>query len=155
MFERFTDRARLVVVQAQEEARRLDHDRIGPEHILLGLIHDEVGGVAAKALKALGISVQAVRDRVEEIIGRGEQAPSGHIPFTPEAKQMFPLALEESRALGHNFIGTEHILLGLIRQGDTVPARALSELGADLDGTREQVIRLLDEYLREHGRGTG
>jgi ATP-dependent Clp protease ATP-binding subunit ClpC len=155
MFERFTDRARLVVVQAQEEARRLDHDHIGPEHILLGLIHDEVGGVAARALESLGISVQALRHRVEETVGRGEQAPSGHIPFTPEAKQVLSLALKESVALGHHYIGTEHILLGLIREGDAVAARVLSELGADLEAAREQVIRLLDEYRREHGRGTG
>ena len=155
MFERFTDRARLVVVQAQEEARRLHHDHIGPEHILLGLIHDDVGGVAAKAVESLGISRQAVRDRVEEIIGRGEQAPSGPIPFTPEAKEVLPLAPEESRALGHDYVGTEHILLGLMRKGDAVAARVLSELGADLDGARDQVIRLLDEYRRQHGRGVG
>jgi ATP-dependent Clp protease ATP-binding subunit ClpC len=155
MFERFTDRARLVVVQAQKEARRLDHDHVGPEHILLGLIDDEVGGVAAKALESLGISLQTVRHRVEETIGRGEQAPSGHIPFTPEAKEVLRQALEESGALGHHYIGTEHILLGLIRKGDAVAAGMLSELGADLDGTREQVIRLLDEYRREHERGTG
>jgi ATP-dependent Clp protease ATP-binding subunit ClpC len=155
MFERFTDRARRVVVKAQEEARRLDHDHIRPEHILLGLIDDEIGGVAAKALESLGISLQSVRDRVEEIIGRGEQAPSGHIPFTPEAKGILSLSLKESVALDHHYIGTEHILLGLIRQGDAVAAGVLSELGADLDGTREQVIRLLDEYRREHGRGTG
>jgi ATP-dependent Clp protease ATP-binding subunit ClpC len=153
MFERFTDRARRVVVQAQAEARRLEHDHIGPEHILLGLIDDGIGGVAAKALEALGISVEAVRRRVEDIIGRGERAPSGHIPFTPQAKGLLSLALEESRALGHDYIGTEHILLGLIRGGDDVAARVLAELGADLDGVREQVIRLLDEYRR--GQGTG
>jgi len=153
MFERFTDRARSVVVQAQDEARRLEHDHIGPEHILLGLVHDEVGGVGAKALEALGISLQSVRQRVEEIIGRGEQAPSGHIPFTPQAKGILSLALEESGAFGHHYIGTEHLLLGLIREGDDVAARVLSELGADLDGAREQVIRLLDEYRRSHGTG--
>jgi ATP-dependent Clp protease ATP-binding subunit ClpC len=155
MFERFTDRARLVVVQAQEEARRLDHDYVGPEHILLGLIHDEVGGLAAKALESLGISLQTVRHRVEEIIGRGEQAPSGHIPFTPQAKDMFPLAQQESQSLGHHYIGTEHILLGLIRQGDGVAAQVLLGLGADLDGARDQVIRLLDEYRRGQGHRTG
>jgi ATP-dependent Clp protease ATP-binding subunit ClpC len=153
MFERFTDRARSVVVQAQDEARRLEHDHIGPEHVLLALIHDGIGGVGAKALEALGISLQSVRQRVEEIIGRGEQAPSGHIPFTPQAKGILSLALEESGAFGHHYIGTEHLLLGLIRGGDDVAARVLSELGADLDGAREQVIRLLDEYRR--GRGTG
>jgi ATP-dependent Clp protease ATP-binding subunit ClpC len=155
MFERFTDRARLVLVQAQEEARRLDHGHIGPEHILLALIHDGVGGVAPRALEALGMSLQSVRQRVEAIIGRGEHAPSGHIPFTSQAKEVLPLALEESGALGHGYIGTEHILLGLIRRGDDVAARVLSELGADLDGAREQVIRLLDEYRRAQGSGTG
>jgi len=155
MFEQFTDRARKVVVQAQEEARRLDHDHIGPEHILLALIHDGIGGVAAKALESLGISLQSIRQRVEEVIGRGEQAPSGHIPFTPPAKEILRLALEESGALGHHYIGTEHLLLGLIRRGDDVAARVLSELGADLDGAREQVIRLLDEYRRRQGSGTG
>jgi len=155
MFERFTDRARKVVVQTQEEARRLDHDHVGPEHILLALIHDGIGGVAAGALETLGISVQSVRQRVEEIIGRGEQAPSGRIPFTSQAKEVLPLALEESGALGHDYVGTEHLLLGLIRRGDDVAARVLSELGADLDGTREQVIRLLDEYRRRQGSGTG
>jgi ATP-dependent Clp protease ATP-binding subunit ClpC len=153
MFERFTDRARLVVVRSQDEARRLDHDHTGPEHILLGLIHDDVGGVGAKALSALGISLQTVRHQVEEIIGRGEQAPSGRIPFTPRAKELLQLALQESRALGHHYIGTEHILLGLIRQGDAVPAQVLSGLGADLDGARQQVTRLLAEYRRAHGTG--
>jgi ATP-dependent Clp protease ATP-binding subunit ClpC len=153
MFERFTDRARMVVVQAQEEARRLEHDHVGPEHILLALIHDGVGGLGARALETLGISLQSVRQRVEEIIGRGEQAPSGRIPFTSQAKEVLPLALEESGTLGHHYIGTEHILLGLIRRGDDVAARVLSELGADLDGAREQVIRLLDEYRRGHGTG--
>jgi ATP-dependent Clp protease ATP-binding subunit ClpC len=155
MFERFTDRARLVVVQAQEEARRLDHDHVGPEHILLGLIHDEVGGMAAKALQSLGISLQAVRQRVEENAGRGEQAPPGRIRFTAQAKDVLPLAQQESRDLGHYYIGTEHLLLGLIREGDSVAARVLSGLGADLDRTREQVIRLLDEYRRGRGHQTG
>jgi ATP-dependent Clp protease ATP-binding subunit ClpC len=153
MFERYTDRARRVVVHAQDEARRLSHDHVGPEHILLGLIHDEVGGVGAKALEALGISLQAVRHQVEEIIGRGEQVPSGPIPFTSPAKALLPLVEQESRALGHHYIGTEHILLGLIRQGDTVPAQVLSGLGADLDGARDRVLRLLDEYRRGHGTG--
>jgi ATP-dependent Clp protease ATP-binding subunit ClpC len=144
MFEQFTDRARLVVVRSQDEARRLDHDHMGP---------DDVGGVGAKALEALRISLQAVRQQVEEITGRGEQAPSGRIPFTSEAKEVLGLAQQESRALGHHYVGTEHILLGLIRQGDTVPAQVLSGLGASLDGVREQVIRLLDEYRR--GLGTG
>jgi ATP-dependent Clp protease ATP-binding subunit ClpC len=155
MFERFTDRARRVVVRAQEEARMLDHDYVGTEHILLGLIHDSIGGLAARVLESLGIGLEAVRQRVEEAIGRGEQAPPGHIPFTPRAKKVLDLSLRESRALGHNYIGTEHILLGLIRQGDGVAAQVLSELGADLDGAREQVIRLLDEYRRKHGHQTG
>jgi ATP-dependent Clp protease ATP-binding subunit ClpC len=154
MFERFTDRARLVVVRAQEEARTLGHDYIGTEHILLGLVHDG-GGLAAKALESLGIDLEAVRQRVEEVTGRGEQARSGHIPFTPRAKRVLELALQESQSLGHDYIGTEHILLGLIRQGEGVAAQVLSELGADLDPAREQVIRLLDEYRRTHGHETG
>ena len=155
MFQRFTDRARRVVVRAQEEARRLDHSYLGTEHLLLGLIHESIGGVAAKALESLGIGQETVRQQVEEVTGRGEQAPSGHIPFTPQAKKVLELALQESRALGHNYIGTEHILLGLIREGDGVAAQVLSGLGVDLDGAREQVIRLLDEYRRKHGHQTG
>src|SRR3990170_2789791 len=116
MFERFTDRARRVVVLAQEEARMLNHNYIGTEHILLGLIH-EGEGVAAKALESLGISLEGVRQQVEEIIGQGQQAPSGHIPFTPRAKKVLELSLREALQLGHNYIGTEHILLGLIREG--------------------------------------
>ncbi len=154
MFERFTDRARRIVIRAQEEARMLDHDYVGPEHVLLGLI-DEGGGVAAKVLEALEIDPDAVRQRVQAVIGRGEQAPSGHIPFTPQAKELLRQALEESRALGHNYIGTEHILLSLIREGDGVAAQVLTELGADLNGARAQVIRLLDEYKRKHGHQTG
>jgi ATP-dependent Clp protease ATP-binding subunit ClpC len=155
MFERFTDRARRVVVQAQEEARTLDHHYLGPEHVLLALTHESIGGLAPKVLELLGISLDAVRQRVEEVTGRGNQEPSGHIPFTPQSKKVLELALQESRALGHNYIGTEHILLGLIRQSDGVAAQVLSELGADLDGAREQVIRLLDEYRRTHGHQTG
>ena len=144
MFERFTDRARRVVVLAQEEARMLNHNYIGTEHILLGLIH-EGEGVAAKALESLGISLEGVRSQVEEIIGQGQQAPSGHIPFTPRAKKVLELAFREARALGHDYIGTEHILLGLIREGDGVAAQVLVRLGADLNRAREQVIRLLQE----------
>jgi ATP-dependent Clp protease ATP-binding subunit ClpA len=143
MFERFTDRARRVVAQAQEEARRLDHGYIGTEHILLGLLH-EGQGVAARALESLGISLEAVRQQVEEIIGRGQQAPSGHIPFTPRAKKVLELSLRESQQLGHNYIGTEHILLGLLREGDGVAAQVLVKLGADLNRVRQQVIQLLD-----------
>jgi ATP-dependent Clp protease ATP-binding subunit ClpC len=155
MFQRFTDRARRVVVRAQEEARRLDHDYVGTEHVLLGLTHESIGGLAAGALKSLGIGLETVRQRVEEVTGRGEQTPSGHIPFTPQAKKVLELALQESRALGHNYVGTEHILLALIREGDGVAAHVLSDLGADLDGAREQVIRLLEEYQRKHGNQAG
>jgi ATP-dependent Clp protease ATP-binding subunit ClpC len=154
MFERFTDRARRVVVDAQEEARALDHSYIGTEHLLLGLIA-EGRGVGAKALEALGISSGTVRQQVEEAVGRGQHTPSGHIPFTPKAKKVLEESLRESVHLDHHYIGTEHILLGLIREGDGVAAQVLSGLGADLDRTREQVIRLLDEYRRQHGQGTG
>jgi ATP-dependent Clp protease ATP-binding subunit ClpC len=145
MFERFTDRARRVVVLAQEEARMLNHNYIGTEHILLGLIH-EGEGVAAKALESLGISLEAVRQQVEEIIGQGQQAPSGHIPFTPRAKKVLELSLREALQLGHNYIGTEHILLGLIREGEGVAAQVLMKLGADLPRVRQQVIQLLSGY---------
>jgi len=145
MFERFTDRARRVVVLAQEEARMLDHDYIGTEHILLGLIR-EGDGYAARSLESLGISLDAVRQQVQEIIGRGQQAPSGHIPFTPRAKKVLELSLRESLQLGHNYIGTEHMLLGLLREGDGVAAQVLVRLGADLDRVREQVIQLLHGY---------
>jgi ATP-dependent Clp protease ATP-binding subunit ClpC len=145
MFERFTDRARRVVVLAQQEARRLDHNYIGTEHILLGLIA-EGKGVAARALESLGISLAAVRQQVEEIIGRGQQTPSGHIPFTPRAKKVLELSLRESLQLGHDYIGTEHILLGLIREGDGVAAQVLVRLGADLNQVRQQVIQLLQGH---------
>ena len=145
MFERFTDRARRVVVLAQEEARLLNHNYIGTEHILLGLIH-EGEGVAAKALESLGISLEAVRNQVEEIIGQGGSSPSGHIPFTPRAKKVLELSLREALQLGHNYIGTEHILLGLIREGEGVAAQVLVKLGADLSRVRQQVIQLLSGY---------
>jgi ATP-dependent Clp protease ATP-binding subunit ClpC len=145
MFERFTDRARRVVVLAQEEARMLNHNYIGTEHILLGLIH-EGEGVAAKGLESLGISLDAVRAQVEEIIGQGQQAPSGHIPFTPRAKKVLELSLREALQLGHNYIGTEHILLGLIREGEGVAAQVLVKLGADLNRVRSTVIQLLSGY---------
>ena len=148
MFERFTDRARRVVVLAQEEARMLNHNYIGTEHILLGLIH-EGEGVAAKALESLGISLEAVRQQVEEIIGQGQEAPSGHIPFTPRAKKVLELSLRESRQLGHDYIGTEHILLGLIREGEGVAAQVLVKLGADLNRVRQQVIQLLHVHPGE------
>ncbi len=142
MFERFTDRARRVVVLAQQEARLLNHNYIGTEHILLGLIH-EGEGVAAKALESLGISLGAVRSQVEEIIGGGESSPSGHIPFTPRAKKVLELSLREALQIGHNYIGTEHILLGLIREGEGVAAQVLVSLGADLSRVRQRVVQLL------------
>jgi len=145
MFERFTDRARRVVVLAQEEARMLNHNYIGTEHILLGLIH-EGEGVAAKALESLNISLEAVRSQVEEIIGQGQAAPTGHIPFTPRAKKVLELSLREALQLGHNYIGTEHILLGLIREGEGVAAQVLQKLGADLGRVRQTVIQLLQGY---------
>jgi ATP-dependent Clp protease ATP-binding subunit ClpA len=148
MFERFTDRARRVVVLAQDEARLLEHDYVDTEHILLGLIH-EGQGVAAKALESLGISLQAVRAQTEEIIGQGQQAPSGRIPFTPSAKKVMELSLRESLQLSHKYIGTEHILLGLIREGDGVAAQVLVKLGADLNRVRQQVIILLHAYQGE------
>jgi ATP-dependent Clp protease ATP-binding subunit ClpC len=154
MFERFTDRARRVVVLAQEEARMLNHNYIGTEHILLGLIH-EGEGVAAKALEALGISLEGVRAQVEEIIGQGQQAPSGHIPFTPRAKKVLELSLREALQLGHNYIGTEHILLGLIREGEGVAAQVLVKLGADLNRVRQQVIQLLSGYQGKESAPSG
>ncbi|MCW2503171.1 MAG: ATP-dependent Clp protease ATP-binding protein [Actinomycetia bacterium] len=154
MFERFTDRARRVVVLAQEEARMLNHNYIGTEHILLGLIH-EGEGVAAKALESLGISLEGVRQQVEEIIGQGQQAPSGHIPFTPRAKKVLELSLREALQLGHNYIGTEHILLGLIRECEGVAAQVLVKLGADLNRVREQVIQLLSGYQGKEPAGSG
>ena len=153
MFERFTDRARRVVVLAQEEARLLNHNYIGTEHILLGLIH-EGEGVAAKALESLGISLEAVRNQVEEIIGQGGSSPSGHIPFTPRAKKVLELSLREALQLGHNYIGTEHILLGLIREGEGVAAQVLVKLGADLSRVRQQVIQLLSGYSGSSGSGS-
>ncbi len=145
MFERFTDRSRRVVVLAQEEARMLNHNTIGTEHLLLGLIH-EGEGVAARALESLGISLEAVRQQVEEVVGRGEEPPSGHIPFTARAKKVLELSLREAIQLGHDHIGTEHILLGLLREGDGVAAQVLVKLGTDLNRVRQQVIRLLHGY---------
>ena len=135
---------------AQEEARLLNHNYIGTEHILLGLIH-EGEGVAAKALESLGISLEAVRSQVEEIIGQGGSSPSGHIPFTPRAKKVLELSLREALQLGHNYIGTEHILLGLIREGEGVAAQVLVKLGADLSRVRQQVIQLLSGYSGPSG----
>jgi len=143
MFERFTDRARRVIVDAQNEARSLSHNYIGPEHILLGLIN-EGDGVGAKALEAMQISTDTVRGRIEEITGRGQAPPTtGHIPFTPRAKKVLELSLREALQLGHNYIGTEHILLGLIHEGDGVAAQVLVGLGVELDRTRQLVIQIL------------
>jgi hypothetical protein len=145
MFERFTNRARRAVVLAQEEARLLNHNYIGTEHLLLGLIH-EAEGVAAKALEALDVSLEAVRREVEEIIGQGESTPPGHIPFTPRAKKVLELSLREAKQLRCNYIGTEHILLGLVREGEGVAAKVLVKLGADLPRVRQQVTQLLSAY---------
>src|ERR1700732_2904198 len=154
MFERFTDRARRVVVLAQEEARMLNHNYMGTEHIRRGLLQ-EGEGVAAKALESLGISLEGVRSQVEEIIGQGQQAPSGHIPFTPRAKKVLELSLREALQLGHNYIGTEHILLGLIREGEGVAAQVLVRLGADLNRVRQQVIQLLHGYQGKEPAAAG
>jgi hypothetical protein len=145
MFERFTDRARRAVVLAQEEARMLNHGYIGTEHLLLGLVH-EGEGVAAKALETMGISLEKVRHEVEALIGEGKEPPSGHIPFTPRAKKVLELSLKEANQLGHNYIGTEHILLGVIREGHGVAAQVLVKLGAELNRVRQQVIQLLHNY---------
>jgi ATP-dependent Clp protease ATP-binding subunit ClpA len=145
MFERFTDRAKRVVVLAQEEARLLNHNYIGTEHLLLGLIH-EGEGVAATSLESLGFSLEAVRAQVEEIIGQGQSAPVGHIPFTPRVKKVLELSLREALQLGHNYIGTEHILLGLVREGEGVAAQVLVKLGADLARVRQQVVQVLSGY---------
>ena len=144
MFERFTDRARRVVVLSQEEARLLDHNYIGTEHILLGLIH-EGEGVAARALERMGINLGVVRGLVIEITGRGRKPSAGHIPFTPRSKEVFELSLREALQLGHDDLGTEHILVGLVREGEGVAARVLQEVGADLGTVRETLIQLLDE----------
>ena len=151
MFEKFSDRARRVVVLSQEEARLLNHNYIGTEHILLGLVHEDEG-VAARALKSLNIRLDAVRGEVEEIIGQGGSPPSDHIPFTPRAKKVLELSLREAIQLGHNYIGTEHILLGLVREGEGVACQVLVKLGADLPKVRARVLQLVAE---SPGRGTG
>jgi len=154
LFEKFTDKARRVVVLAQEEAKLLNHNYIGTEHILLGLIH-EGEGVAAKALEALGINLEQVREQVQEIIGQGQQAPSGHIPFTPRAKKVLELSLREALQLGHSYIGTEHLLLGLIREGEGVAAQVLTKLGADTNKVRQQVIQLLSGFQGKESVAVG
>jgi hypothetical protein len=145
MFERFTDRARRVVVLAQEEARLLNHDYIGTEHILLGLVHEQQG-VAARALTELGVSLEAVRAEVRQTIGQGKSPPAGHIPFTSRAKKVLELSLREALQLGHNYIGTEHILLGLLREGQGIGAQVLVKLGADQERVRQQVVQVLSGY---------
>jgi len=143
MFERFTDRARRVIVLAQNEARSLDHDSVGTEHILLALT-EEGTGVGAEALEAMQITTDAVREKVEEITGRGQVPPrKGHIPFTPAAKKVLEFSLREALQLGHTYLGTEHILLGLVREGDGVAGQVLAGLGADLNRTRQLVIEIL------------
>jgi len=152
LFERFTDRARRVLVLAQEEARQLNHSFIGTEHILLGLIH-EGEGVAAKALDSLGITLEAVREKVEEAIGMTGSTPSGSPPFTPRAKKVLELSLREALQLGHSYIGTEHMLLGLVREGDGVAAQVLVSLGADLGRVRQQVIQMMSGYQGKEAVG--
>ncbi len=147
LFQRFTERARRAVTLAQEEARERGHDHIGTEHILLGLLRVPEG-VAARALESFGISPEAVVAKVEEIVGRGQGSPGGHIPFTPRSKKVLELALREALQLGHNYIGTEHVLLGLVREGEGVAAKVMVELGADLPRVRAQVMELLDDGPR-------
>jgi ATP-dependent Clp protease ATP-binding subunit ClpC len=154
MFERFTDRARRVVVLAQEEARMLRHDYIGTEHILLGLVR-EGGGVAAQALESINISLEDVRRQVEEIIGLGQGVPTGHIPFTPRAKKVLEYSLREALQLGHTYIGTEHILLGLVRESEGVAAQVLVRYGANLDQVRHTVIELLSGYAGGQSAAVG
>jgi len=151
MFERFTDRARRVIVLAQEEARMLEHDYIGTEHLLLALIH-EGEGVAAKALRALDVDLDTLRREVEALVGRGQQPPKGHIPFTPRAKKVLELSLRESVHLGHDYIGTEHLLLGIVREGEGPAAQVLQQRGIELNSVRQEVIRLLHGHQARQGR---
>ncbi len=150
MFQRFTDRARRAVHLAQEEARLLRHNYVGTEHLLLGLLY-EGEGVAAKTLGSLGISLEAVRAQVEQIIGHGPTTPTGHIPFTPRAKKVLELSLREALQLGHHYIGTEHLLLGLLREGEGVAAQVLARLGADHARVREAVLELLTHQPERAG----
>jgi ATP-dependent Clp protease ATP-binding subunit ClpC len=156
MFERFSERARHVVVLAQDEARALRHNYIGTEHLLLGLLREEEG-MAARALVSLGITVEKVRAQVARIVGQGDEVTSGQIPFTPRAKKVLELALREALTLGHNHVGTEHVLLGLVREGEGVAARILLDFGADADNTRTRVMDLLAEggYRVEHAAWPG
>src|SRR5213083_2942335 len=148
LFERFTERARQVVVLAQDEARALKHNYIGTEHILLGLLREEEG-LAARVLESLDITVEEVRAQVARIVGQGDEVTTGQIPFTPRAKKVLDLALREALSLGHNYIGTEHILLGLVRENEGVAARILLDLGADAEKVRDEIIRTLS------GSGSG
>jgi len=152
VFERFADRARSVLVLAQEEARLLNHSFIGTEHILLGLIH-QGDGVGAQALESLGITLEAVRQQVEETIGMAGTAPSASPPFTPRAKKVLELSLREALQLGHSYIGTEHILLGLVREGEGVAATVLVRLGADLGRVRQTVVQLMSGHSEEEHSG--
>jgi ATP-dependent Clp protease ATP-binding subunit ClpC len=154
MFERFTDRSRRVVVLAQDEARALNHNYIGTEHVLLGLIREE-GGVAAKALNSLGISLDAIREQVVEAIGTGGGQAPGHIPFTPRAKKVLELSLREAQQLGHGYIGTEHILLGIVREGEGVAAQVLQREGLTLETVRHAVIETLAGYASEAEEAAG
>src|SRR4051812_47044269 len=154
MFERFTERARQVVVLAQEEARTLKHNYIGTEHILLGLLREEEG-LAARVLESLDITVERVRAQVVRIVGSGEEVTSGQIPFTPRAKKVLELALREALSLGHNYIGTEHILLGLVRENEGVAARILLDFDADSEKIRNEVIRMLSGPGGRRPQGSG
>jgi len=154
LFERFTERARQVVVLAQEEARQLKHNYIGTEHILLGLLREEEG-LAARVLESLDITVERVRAQVVRIVGSGEEVTSGQIPFTPRAKKVLELALREALSLGHNYIGTEHILLGLVRENEGVAARILLDFDADSEKIRNEVIRMLSGPGSRRQQGAG
>ena len=154
MFERFTERARQVVVLAQDEARALKHNYIGTEHILLGLLREEEG-LAARVLESLDITVEEVRAQVARIVGQGDEVTTGQIPFTPRAKKVLELALREALSLGHNYIGTEHILLGLVRENEGVAARILLDFDADAEKIRNEIIRMLSGPGRAAGRRGG
>jgi ATP-dependent Clp protease ATP-binding subunit ClpC len=150
VFDRFTDVARHIIVWAQEEARLLRHNYIGTEHLLLGLTHDE-HGVATEALESFGVSTLTVRASVEELIGVGGSEPSGHVPFTPRAKKVMELSLREALLLGHNYIGSEHLLLGLVREGEGVAAQVLMRHGADLESVRQRIVEILGTRDPESG----
>jgi ATP-dependent Clp protease ATP-binding subunit ClpC len=150
VFERFTERARQVVVLAQEEARALRHNYIGTEHLLLGLLREEEG-IAARVLESLGVTIESVRVQVGRIVGQGDKVETGQIPFTPRAKRVLELALREALSLGHNWIGTEHVLLGIAREDDGVAKQILLDFGVDADRIRDEVIRTLGGAPRAGG----